>query len=295
MVLGLYNETRDIDIVRTGIFLPESTYNDTWRESFTALNGVGLYGTLSLKSLGSLSYQAQWGKINVETDGGISRYLTEFFPMDIQKVDTSDVYAVAVEWVPAPPLDGLRLRWTLNIAEMEDEGTTTSHLFWQRLMIPPNMPLLYHADLKVHTISAEYRWGNLVLAAETFVPAGYDNRLEIPGVAVLVDDSPDKEGRYVSAAYRFTEWLELGLSYCEYYNNTHDKDGNTLETNLGYPKHKAWLKDTTLTARFDIKDHWVVKIEGHFMNGTDLVLVKDNPEGLDEDWFLFGCKVTYSF
>jgi hypothetical protein len=143
--------------------------------------------------------------------------------------------------------------------------------------------------------SAEYRWGNLVLAAETFYPASYDHRLEGPLLGTLTDESSDPGGYYASATYSFTEWLELGILYSAFYRTADDKDGKQHEANTGYPRHNAWLKDTALTARFDILDNWVVKAEGHFMNGADIMLKEDNPDGTRENWFLFGCKVTYSF
>lgn len=298
-VHGLYNETRDIDMVRTGIFLPESIYNDAWRESLTAVDGIGIYGTLPLKSLGSLSYQGQWGKIRLESDSGFAKYINESIRLDVSDTETSDIYLAGVEWTPAPPLDGLRLRWTWNIWELDEEGVTSSDPFWQIQGVPPGLPLSYHADLNIHVVSAEYRWGNLVLAAETFYPAGYDHRLKIslPGLGTntLFDESSDPEGYYASAAYSFTEWLELGILYSAFYRTADDKDGKQHEASTGYPRYNAWLKDTALTARFDILDNWVVKAEGHFMNGADIMLQEDNPDGTREDWFLFGCKVTYSF
>jgi len=309
-VFGLYNETRDIDLVRTGIFLPESIYNDAWRESLTAVDGIGIYGTLSLKSLGSLSYQGQWGKIRLEPDSGFAKYINESIRLDVSDTETSDIYLTGVEWTPAPPLDGLRLRWTWNIWEFDEEGVTPSDPpdpFWEIQGVPPGSSLFYHADLNIHVVSAEYRWGNLVLAAETFFPAGYDHRLEIslPGLDTFTPpdwkESSDPGGYYASAAYSFTEWLELGILYSAFYRTADDKDGEQHEADTGYPRYNAWLKDTALTARFDILDNWVVKAEGHFMNGADIMLKENNPDNSDgtpstrEDWFLFGCKVTYSF
>jgi hypothetical protein len=295
MVHGLYNETRDLDMVRTSIFLPESIYNDAWRDSFTAMNGIGLYGTLSLKSLGSLSYQAQWGKIKIEPDGGLSKYIDKFIPMDIDDVDTSDIYLAGVEWNPAPPLDGLRLRWTWNTWEMDDKATTNSHPFWQIQGIPSGLPLLFHADFDITVLAVEYRWGNLVLAAETFYPAGYAYRLESPLLGRLDGGTDDPAGYYAGITYRFTDWFELGMLYSAFYNNEHDKDGEQLNADTGLPRYNAWLKDTTLTARFDIRENLVIKAEGHIMNGTDIMLTADNPNGTHENWFLFGCKATYSF
>jgi hypothetical protein len=300
-VFGLYNETRDIDMVRTGIFLPESIYNDAWRETLTAVDGIGIYGTLSLKSLGSLSYQGQWGKVNIEPDGGFAKYINDTIRLDVRDIEIQKMFLAGVEWTPAPPIDGLRLRWSWNIGGFDEEGATSLDPFWQIQGVPPGLPLSYHADLNIHVVSAEYRWGNLVLAAETFLPAGYDHRLEIslPGLGTdtLFDESSDPAGYYASAAYSFTEWLELGILYSVFYRTADDKDGEQYEADTGYlyPRHNAWLKDTALTARFDIFENWVIKAEGHFMNGTDIMLKEDNPDGTREDWFLFGCKVTYSF
>lgn len=296
VMLGLYNETRDIDMVRTGIFLPQSVYNDGWRESFTSMNGVSLYGTLLSDRFGSLSYQAQWGRITVEEDGGVSRFIQNFFPMDIQDIETSDAYVAGIEYTPAGPLDGLRLRWTWNTWDVDYEAATTAVPFWAQLGLPPGVPLEYHADLNVTILSAEYRWRNLVVAAETFAPLSYDNVLRSPALGLtLVDDSPDKAGYYGSLAYSVTDWLELGLVYSEYYNNVNDKDGVKLSRDTGMQKHRGWLKDTALTARFDLLDSWVVKLEGHAMDGGDILLSDQNPEGTERKWWLFGAKVTYNF
>ncbi len=294
-VLGLYNETRDIDMLRTSIFLPESIYNDAWRESFTALDGAGIYGTLSYKSLGSLSYQAQWGKIYIESDGGVADYIAERVPMDVHDIETSDVYIVGIEWTPAAPFDGLRLRWTWNTWEGVLAASTNAHLFWQNQGVPAGLPISYHADVNMATLSVEYRWDNLLLAAETFLPDNFNYRMESPVLGHLAGGPAGMVGYYGSAAYRVGEWLEFGMYYSEYYNNGNDKDGKTNSALTGNPLYNSWLKDIALTTRFDIHDNWVVKVEGHFMNGTDLMLTKDNPDGTHEDWFLFGCKVAYSF
>ncbi len=301
---GLYNETRDIDMVRTHMFLPESIYNDAWRDSFTALNGVSLYGTLPLWSLGSVSYQAQWGEIKIEPDGGFEDYLNKFIPRNVNDVETSHIYVAGIELNPAPPLDGLRLKWAWNTWEMDDEGTSTSDPFWVAQGIPPDLSFSFHAELDLIVLSAEYRWGDLVVSAETFAPAGYEFRLDSPLLGTVDERTDDPAGYYAGIAYRFTDWLELGILYSAWYNNETDKDGREYEANnaplaavseIEYPRSNAWLKDTTLTARFDIRENWVVKIEGHIMDGTDIMLSEDNPDGMERNWFLFGGKVTYNF
>ncbi len=78
---GLYNETRDVDMLRTSIFLPQSVYNESWRESTATLQGAGLYGEIPLKVLGSLSYGAQYGTVNMPKDGGAAKLAEDQWPL----------------------------------------------------------------------------------------------------------------------------------------------------------------------------------------------------------------------
>ena len=47
--IGLYNETRDMDMLRTCIVLPQGIYNELERDNLIALNGMGLYGHVDMK------------------------------------------------------------------------------------------------------------------------------------------------------------------------------------------------------------------------------------------------------
>lgn len=78
---GLYNETRDVDMLRTCIFLPSSVYNETWRESNGIIQGGGLYGELPLKAAGSFSYGLQYGTVNMPKDGGAAKLAADQWPL----------------------------------------------------------------------------------------------------------------------------------------------------------------------------------------------------------------------
>ncbi|HLP48957.1 MAG TPA: hypothetical protein VK469_23655, partial [Candidatus Kapabacteria bacterium] len=41
---GFYNKTRDIDMLRTFILLPQSIYPEIYRDTATSMKGIGLYG-----------------------------------------------------------------------------------------------------------------------------------------------------------------------------------------------------------------------------------------------------------
>ena len=58
---GLYNETRDIDLLRTSIFLSSSIYYEGERDLVNAFQGIVLYGDIAFNQFGNLSYQLQWG------------------------------------------------------------------------------------------------------------------------------------------------------------------------------------------------------------------------------------------
>jgi len=93
LVHGLYNETRDIDMIRTNIFLPQGIYNEAWRESSTLIQGMGIYGEVPMGVVGGLSYDGQYGNITMAPDKGAARLAEDQWPLAI--VDISPLLAAA--------------------------------------------------------------------------------------------------------------------------------------------------------------------------------------------------------
>ena len=284
--MGFYNETRDVDSLRTNIILPQSVYREIQRETLIALQGVGIYGELPLANMGSLSYQFQFGTMNIDSDGGTAKYAGSLtgglFGTD--NFDVDDVYAGSIQW--GTPLEGLRLGGSiLNLSIMADVKTTTA-----LGAVPAGTSFVMdYKDITLYVISTEYTRGNLFLAAEYF-----NQEIEAEIINFAPASTTTAEGYYASASYRFTEMFELGTYYSIYYPDKDDKDGDALVAQ-GLPDHGAWQNDLALTARFDINDYWVFKVEGHLMDGTGQVLSVDNADGTEEDWYLFAAKVTFSF
>ena len=67
-IVALYNETRDIDMLRTSIFLPQSVYTEIVRDVMTALKGLGFYGNVPIGAGGVLSYYFLGGTVDVDGD-----------------------------------------------------------------------------------------------------------------------------------------------------------------------------------------------------------------------------------
>src|SRR5205085_7375876 len=62
-VLGLYNDSQDLEFLHTWAILPQSIYPLDLRASSIAHIGGDFYGDISLKQLGSLSYTAYAGLV----------------------------------------------------------------------------------------------------------------------------------------------------------------------------------------------------------------------------------------
>lgn len=271
---GLYNETRDIDLLRTAIFLPSSIYYEGDRDVVNAFQGIGLYGDISLRRLGSFSYQIQAGDKEIENDSGVVRYGKDDFEFtaELEDIDLDTVYTFDLIW--DTPLPGLRVKgfflsseqsWKLTVSSTDDEEG-----------ISENMSFEETQNLGTTILSAEYTWENFLLSAE------------------FLTTEEEEEGYYAALSYRLTDWLECGAYYSVFYKNKNDKDGSKGEAD-GNPAYRVWQKEWVLTTRFDLNEHWTWKVETHLINGTAQMLQEYNPGGSEEDSYLFAVKSTYHF
>ncbi len=55
------------------------------------------------------------------------------------------------------------------------------------------------------------------------------------------------------------------------------------------------LKDFAVTARFDITDNWVFKLEAHRLNGVGTLIDVDNPTGYVQRWSMLLARLSLSF
>ncbi|PIE70465.1 MAG: hypothetical protein CSA22_07870 [Deltaproteobacteria bacterium] len=307
MTIGLYNEIKDIDVSRTSIMLPMAVYNESWRESLSANKGITAYGTLPLDKLGSLDYTAQVGLLRIEDNGGVIRLLEDQSPggtsIDVEHIKQDHTVNTCLMW--DTPLDGLMIggSW-INVCFISESDFSIPAL---KLTAPFDFEMVFNA----HLASAEYVWGNLTVAAE-YAEFSYDyftKGLSSRGIPDI-RRKYTSVGYYGSLSYRFTDWFELGTYYAEYYSDKDDKDGSQRLSNpelpAGQTDYRSWLKDACLTARFDLAASWLLKLEGHAMNGAALLLSSDdntrfnadtglNEIDFDENWLLLMAKVTYAF
>lgn len=294
---GLYNETREMDMLRTSVMLPQSVYPELWRNSFARINGLALYGYVPLGPGGTLGYNGQIGAMEFNADDGFSRSFAKRLDetLDISEMDADYGWFANLQWMT--PLSGLKAKASYyEVRGLKADGRISMTTWEGELM---ESGVTYDVMEKDgYVLSLEYTWENLVLAAEFaeddyLVMAEFDDMPEPDSEMTLPPKARPKktsQGWYVSGSYRFTDWSELGLSYSEYYPDADHKHGDQKKHDF-----RAWLKTTTLSARFDINDYWVLKLETSYNDGFGGITLADNPDELEQYWYLFAAKMTFSF
>jgi hypothetical protein len=275
---GLYNEVNDVDSARVPILLPQSLYDVSRREYLLALTGAELYGELDLGGAGSLAYHLYGGTIYLD-------------PADVGvEVRGSDVpYVVGGRLMWSPPIEGLSIGGSLQALRIDLFDAVLSPeaiaRYEQLMLLPPDFDgtISARAPILLGVASVQYELGDALLAAEyTRQSARVESDLLTPPTLTV------SHGFYVLGAYRLTPWLTPGAYYSYWRPDP---------LNLSGPA--KYQHDVALTLRFDINAHWLFKLEGHYMNGTQALspdLNGGTPQSdLPPSWGVFLLKTTAYF
>ncbi len=238
-VLGLYNDTQDADFLHTWALLPQSAYPLDLRSTYAAHIGADVYGQASLRTYGSLSYTGYYGKVPYDKYGGFAYALAETGVPATSFV--SKTAGLDVRWNTSIP--GLTLGYSWNQVAANITGTYKLYGVPYALTATPNHVSVGYVD---------YTHDKWHLAGE------YRRAVEIVDFVLLGQSSFSNEGQqawFVSASYRMFSKLELGSYYDSY------------RTDLVGPSPAQHIYDPAITARVDLTKFWVVKVEGHFMDG----------------------------
>jgi hypothetical protein len=273
MPYGLYNENRDQDMLRTSVFLPQSVYPEIDRDYYTRMWGIGIYGSVFLNRFGTLSYRGQIGTYNPNSDNsGLGIILEQYGKL--KQIETGVQYNGSLQW--DTPVKGLRLGVTGFMGnDLTLEATTNA-----------GTDISMDGKVWATVYSSEYIWEKLTVAAAY--------RLQHNRMAYILNPDFYTEGYYLSASYRFTDWLEVGSCYSVLYPDRNDKKGNSYEK-IGGKDFQAWQKDFAVSTRFDINEYWLLKLEAHAVDGAAGLPISDNSDGFDRRSFLFAAKLTFSF
>ncbi len=275
-VLGLYNDTQDLDFLHTFALLPQSVYPTDLRDATIAHLGGDIYGRVSLKRhLGTVSYTAYAGHRSDSLHSG-NAYLASRFQVYYSSYGGLQ-YGGDLRW--NTPLKGLLIGSSRMNGDLTGQAVFLNPLNLSAGFVPYSE--VSKADWTNH-FYGQYTVGKLRIDSEyrRFVHDGIINRDALETIT-------DVRGWYVSGAYRIIKRLELG-SYYSHYSITSVSGGPLSvfaphETDTSLPGNHIY--DKVITARIDVQKFWNVKVEGHFMNGYGASTYPDgfypqvNPQG----------------
>jgi hypothetical protein len=263
---GLYNEINDVDSARVPILLPQSVYPTENRDYLLAQTGGELYGRLGAGQAGALDYRLYGGTILLET---VQRPGSPVLFLDL---GVPYVFGGRLLW--EAPLDGLRVGGSVQALRLD-----TRLLLNSTTQVDVEIPLLLWIG------SLEYAFSDLQLAAEY---SRWHVRSESSDPMLFPNAEVTQERAYALAALRLTEWLQPAVYYSLWFPDTRDRQGR-----------EAQQHDFSGTLRFDINQHWLFKLEGHYMIGTAGVssaLNEDRPIAqLTRRWVAVLAKTTAYF
>jgi len=275
---GLYNKTRDVDSLRVSIFLPDSVYFEGLRSFLVSMYGASLYGAVEAGAAGYLDYELFAGTTpGLEYDG----------------MQTDDM-----------KLHGGNLFWTTPVPGLKVGATTLAgeadiSLYYETGYVSPvpnglglfeaiNVNYAGKAKMKPsYVLSLHYEYKSLVFASEySNTHSTFEMTSDVAGMPNIYRDTK-AEGWYASISWKALDWLELGA----YYSDT-DMDDSNLD---GMPDYYSYKKDTALSARFNINEYFIFKLESHFINGIADTSGTDLPEDPEKSWEYYAAKISLSF
>jgi hypothetical protein len=257
-VLGLYNDSQDLDFLRTFALLPQSVYPTDIRDATIAHEGGDIYGNVSLNhKLGDLSYTAYAGQLSDSKHGGYAYLASEY---QIYFSSSGGLqFGGDLRW--KTPLKGLLIGASRVNQNFDVKGKALNPLEPGAGFVP------YSAISKGDGITqfyGEYLAGKLRIDSEyrRFV---HDQVLN----GGLLATGTDVRAWYIAGAYRVTKRFSFGSYYSSYTisNVATGPESPYLPSQTDTNLPNSHVYDKVISGRVDLKKFLYLKIEGHFMDG----------------------------
>jgi hypothetical protein len=292
-VLGLYNDTQDVDSAHTFALLPQSVYPIDMRDATLSHLGGDVYGTIKARKYGKFSYTGYVGDQLPSVRGGYP-YLLQIHGVYIDK-SQGLTYGGDVRW--QTPLKGL----LTGVSYEESQVRNTGQLNPSVAVGGPDIMVPYWEQSRsqfTKTIYGTYTYKNLQIDSEYRYFWRHFTIFNGQFQAIV-----GTHAWYPSAAYRVNNWFEVG----GYYSHFDEGWIITAPGQFEAPSESdpsRHIYDKVITARFDVYTHWYVKVEGHFMDGNaagtnpqypDGFYPQVNPQGLSPDTNALVVRAGFSF
>jgi|GEM_PF-1235243 len=302
--VGFHNESRDIDLLRSTVLLPQSVYNETYRDT-AVFRGATLYGERDLFG-GILDFKVFTGAFNISDDSTfLEGVASEIGRQAIQnqppaappgpgppgpptateatvaqiRAESEDFLGMSLNWSPSD--SNWRLGYSLYSAKIGMGGN---------LILSPGGStdrIMHTFDLeKFQVLSAEYthdRW------KATFERADVTSNLK-KNSPPFGGSETITEGYYGQFSYQLSEEKELAFTYSQFYPFVHQGKNSGIAS-AGEPTHRSYQTDRGLTYNVALSDQWTFKLEFHRMTGTGHVQLPSSPNFQGPNsWDLFNLE-----
>ena len=288
---GLYNDTRDIDMLRVSILLPQSVYTETLRESMTGLNGGGIYGKFPVPFIGKISYEFLAGTMNIRKNGSLTYHVESVMSaaapisIDITEINVNSFFYYSATW--HTNLKGLLFKYSGSFIDMNMKGTSDFGFKIDSIIDP----------FLINIYSVQYSFRNFLISSEClFIDQKQKDRAYIGDISIpFRNTSQDMLGNYAGISWSINERFELEYYYAQFFTDRNDKKGKNIT-----PSYSAYQKDHCLSFRYNINSYWTLKVEDHLISGTGLLNPAENPmdsrgNRYKKNWNLLALKLSYRF
>lgn len=240
---SLLNEVQDIDPAFPWILLPQGIYPESSRNSILAHYGGVMYGTLPLgRRGGKLEYRVFGGERIIEHDDG---YLQPYSELGLTAPDglTGTFHGGTLRW--NTPIHGLMLG-------INESSETLSGKAIYNNTYPGNASF---SPMNPNFFFGQYERKKAMLAAE-YGRTATRATVTFPGV-MTYPISLDVRAFYAMTSYKLTQKLTGGI----YYSSSIDRQA-AFNSN-------RYQKDWALSSRYDFSPFLYLKLEQHFIDGTE--------------------------
>jgi hypothetical protein len=244
--------------------------------------GGEVYGNIRLAQLGSLEYRGYGGTLDFSAPTPPAPGIT------VSNLSVPYVYGGRLMW--STPIPGLqagasyqKVRFDANYVFAPELAAPLSAVG----LLPPNFngTLPTKFIVKLWVASLEYQNGGLLASAEY---SRWIGGFESAASPLLLPPHVVNERYYAMLSYRVAPWFTPGAYFSSYVPNVEQRSGRA-----------NYQRDFALSFRYDINSHWLLKVEGHLMEGTAALdkTLNDNhePSTLDKQWGLLALKTTAYF
>ncbi len=281
-VVGLFNDTQDIDAVHLWALLPQGVYPTDNKSFDLAHSGADFYGDMPLgKQGGTFSYRAYAGYRSLDLNGGYVKQIDLALPYYFQ---TFGLPEAVITSAPSGTVIGGDLRWQTPLKGFLIGSSATAETIQGSAGA-----ISFRAARNVVTQQyAEFERCKFLAAFEMKrMPVAFSFTANTAEGPFTSQNPIDWRSWYVMTSYRLVEKFQVGT----YYSHLVDAGGGQ-STSVS----QNYSKDWTISGRYDFNPHFYAKLEEHFVHGTDIGYYSDsNPNGSKPRSNILAARIGFTF